>query len=248
VHPLLKEEITSVELPRLQTAVYGASYHGKEVREKIYVNKYAGARQKYEILLLHGGDEKHIPLQKTELLDLGYDYIALGHIHEPGVIVPGKAEYCGALEPIDKNDTGAHGYIYGEMTEKRCITKFVPFAEREYRHLDITVTRETTAYALREMLQKNICEQGIEHIYKITLQGFKDTEVCYDTEMLDVYGNILEIEDDTRPAYDMEKLKQNNRDNILGSLIESFWEYPKDSIEYQALCEGIQALLETRRN
>lgn len=67
------------------------------------------------ILLAHGGDEKHIPFRKNELLKLGYDYIALGHIHLPAELAKDRMYYAGSLEPTDKNDTGKHGYIKGEI-------------------------------------------------------------------------------------------------------------------------------------
>ncbi len=45
----------------------------------------------------------------------------------------------------------------------------------------------------------------------------------------------------------LKKLKNENKGNILGQYIESLSGYPADSLEYQALCEGVQALMETRR-
>ena len=44
-----------------------------------------------------------------------------------------------------------------------------------------------------------------------------------------------------------KQLKNENKGNILGQYIESLSGYPADSLEYQALCEGVQALMETRR-
>ena len=41
----------------------------------------------------------------------GFSYLALGHIHKPHALLRGKAVYAGALEPIDRNDTGKHGYV-----------------------------------------------------------------------------------------------------------------------------------------
>ena len=35
-------------------------------------------RQKYEILLAHGGDDKHIPFNRGAQEKSGFDYIALG--------------------------------------------------------------------------------------------------------------------------------------------------------------------------
>lgn len=85
------------------------SYDTKQITEECYCDAFAQRRQPYEILLAHGGDDSHIPIKKENLLGLGYDYIAMGHIHKPQIICPDKIAYAGALEPIDKNDTGAHG-------------------------------------------------------------------------------------------------------------------------------------------
>lgn len=248
VHVLTDSEVSYVELKNIKTAVYGASYHSREIYEKPYEKQYANRLQKYEILMVHGGDEKHTPIRKEELLELGYDYIALGHIHKYQEILPGKIAYSGALEPVDTNDVGPHGYIWGEMTNKGCQTKFIPFASREYIQIDLEVTSQMTAYELKELMGKSVKEKGIHNIFKVRLKGFKDPEMHYDKEMLDVYGNITSIEDDTRPAYNMEKIYLLNKDNILGGLIEELGSTAENSIEYMALCEGVRALMETRKN
>jgi DNA repair exonuclease SbcCD nuclease subunit len=248
VHVILSEEISCVELPDIQTAVYGCSYHGREISGKPYAGAVAQKRQKHEILLLHGGDENHMPLRKEEILNLGYDYTALGHIHRPQEIVAGKMAFSGALEPTDKNDIGPHGFIMGEMTAKGCRYEFVVSAVREYKHVQVEVSKGMTGYALREKVRMIIEEMGTEHIYKIMLEGFKDPDVYFDLNALDVYGNAVEITDNTKPSYNMKKLLQQNKDNILGSLISEWGECPQDSAEYRALCEGVHALMETRRD
>lgn len=248
VHVLLDDEITYVELPGCKTAVYGASYHSREIKNKPYEKHYAKRLQKYEILMVHGGDEKHTPIKKEELLELGYDYVALGHIHKYMEILPGKIAYCGAMEPTDMNDVGLHGYIRGEISNKGCHTQFVHAASRENIHMDIEVNKRMTGYELRELIKSEIDENGSHNIYKIRLIGYKDPDICFDMESLDVYGNITEIEDHTKPAYNMDKIYQQNKDNILGGLIEKFNHSDEDSVEYMALCEGVRALMETRKN
>ena len=59
--------------------------------------------------MAHGGDEKHIPIHWETLARAGFDYVALGHIHKPWLSADGRMAYCGALEPVDKNDEGPHG-------------------------------------------------------------------------------------------------------------------------------------------
>lgn len=247
VHMILDREITCVEFPAYSLAVYGMSYDAKQITEECYRDAVAQRRQPYEILLAHGGDDSHIPVKKENLLGLGYDYIAMGHIHKPQVICPDKIAYAGALEPIDKNDTGAHGYIYGEITTKGCRIKFVPFACRSYIHQKIEVNPSMTEHELKETVAKVIDEKGKENIYKIILDGLRDPDISYDADTLDPYGNVIEVTDQTRPAYRFDRLKETNKGNILGVFITEMEQYPQDSLEYQALCEGVRALMETRR-
>ena len=90
-------------------------------------------------------------------------------------------------------------------------------------------------------------ERGIHHMYKIILKGFRSPDLSLDYNAMDVYGNVIEIVDQTKPAYDFKKLLRLNRDNLIGQFIQSFSGEEESSIEYEALCEGISALMETKR-
>lgn len=247
VHFLGSASVEAVELPALETAVYGCSYHERQIRQPLYDSAPAAGRQRREILLAHGGDADHIPVSREALAGLGYDYVALGHIHMPQVVIPGLAAYAGALEPTDRNDTGHHGYIQGEITEDGCRFSFVPFASREYIHCEVEVDRRTTGAGLADLIWKKIEENGIQNMYKFLLKGYRDPDTLFDLDALDRRGNIIDIVDETKPAWDLEKLYRNNKNNLIGRYIESFSGAEKDSVEYRALFEGISALMETRR-
>ncbi len=246
VHMILGSQISCVEIPELSLAVYGLSYHSREITESLYDQAAPKKRQRYEILLGHGGDEKHIPIKKDKLNAQGYDYAALGHIHKPWCENGSRIAYSGALEPIDKNDTGAHGYILGEIMDNRCHLQFIPYAAREYMHLEVTADKNMTGHALKAQIKREIENRGIQNIYKIVIKGFRDPDILFDLTDMDAYGNIIELTDDTKPAYDFAKLLSQNKDDLLGRYIESLIDYDEDSIEYLALCEGVQALMETR--
>lgn len=242
VYPLFGENTEYVEFEEFNLAVYGFSYYAKEIREDKYSFKAPGYRE-IEVLLAHGGDEKHIPIRKEALARSGFNYIALGHIHKPQILLENRAAYAGALEPVDKNDIGEHGYIKGEITKKGTKIEFIPFASREYIHLKLSVNERMTNGSLKELVKHQIEEKGIQNIYKIILTGERDVDVQFDTENLDFYGNILEVIDETWPAYDYEKLYQENKDNLVGYFIESIGKCDKDTVEFLALQEGIHALL-----
>lgn len=247
VHMLTGEKTEILELPEIRTAVYGCSYHEKQVREPLYENVFPEKRQKFEILLAHGGDGDHIPIDKGNLRKLGYDYVALGHIHKPQILIPGMAAYAGALEPTDVNDAGPHGYIEGEINGKGTKFSFVPFAGRTYIHKEIQVDQKMTGAVLRDRIRKIIEKEGVQNIYKFLLKGYRDPDILFDLDSMDPMGNVIQITDETRPFYDLAKLYRNNQNNLIGKYIESFSKAGKDTVEYEALCQGIRALMETRR-
>lgn len=247
VHMILQSELTCVELPGIDTAVYGLSYERKEITEARYNVDPRSTSCTHKILLAHGGDEKHIPFKKVLLLEKGYDYIALGHIHKPQEVVGERMAYAGTLEPVDKIDTGVHGYRKGIIIDHRCKSEFVPFAKREYVSLNVQVNKEMTGFAIRNRISELMEERGIQHMYRIVLTGYRAPELNLDYRAMDRYGNIIDILDHTRPAYDFEKLKRLNKDNLIGHYIQSFSGEEETSIEYEALCEGINALMETKR-
>ena len=74
VHFLGSEKIEAVEFPAFETAVYGCSYHEKQIPTPLYDSAAAAGRQKTEILLAHGGDAAHIPISREKLSGLGYAY------------------------------------------------------------------------------------------------------------------------------------------------------------------------------
>ena len=150
-------------------------------------------------------------IKKEILNNLGYEYVALGHIHKPQTLVENRMVYAGALEPIDKNDVGPHGYVKGEITDEGVIAAFVPKAKREYIHLDILVDENMTNGALKDQIRSCIQKYGLEHIYKFRLQGFRDTDIQFELESTRSFGNIIEMTDETKPAYDFDKLLKKNQ-------------------------------------
>ena len=251
VFPLLEETPEYIEFPELETAVYGLSYHHREITEPLYDDLEPLGKQPFEILLGHGGDERHIPIDRRMLERSGFAYVAMGHIHKPQALVKNRIIYAGALEPVDKNDTGLHGYVQGEITEKGVRTRWIPCARRSYIHLELTVDETDTQRSVRNRIGQEINNYGNDNIYKIELNGCRDADISFDTDYLlqqaAESGNVLEVLDGSVPAYDFERLYRENRDNLLGKYIDRFRGCNEESEEYQALCEGVEVLLACRR-
>ena len=78
--------------------------------------------------------------------------------------IPGKAYYSGSPEAVSRESTGAHGYIYGEMSDGVVSTKFVPAAVREYKRIDYPVDNDTRDGALTEAILGILELEGRDNI------------------------------------------------------------------------------------
>lgn len=54
--------MSCVYIEELQTFVYGMSYEHQEIKEPLYDSWQPEQEQGFHVLLAHGGDEKHIPM------------------------------------------------------------------------------------------------------------------------------------------------------------------------------------------
>ncbi len=246
VAALWNKDLTRSYSENCDAWIYGFSYHSQEIGEARYAGIYPGRESGYHILLAHGGDETHIPINLGKLERAGFDYVALGHIHKPWLSKSGRIGYCGALEPLDRNDVGGHGYICGELQGDRVITEFVPFATRSYLHRKIKVDERTTQFSLEKEIREEINRLGKQNLYVFQLEGCHGMGESYDEKRLKNLGNILEIKDASYLDYDVEALQREYEGNLLGDFIDKF-KNSNNELEKKALHYGVEALLTTRR-
>ncbi|MDC7290580.1 DNA repair exonuclease [Blautia schinkii] len=242
-----EESLSCVKDEKLEVYVYGLSYHHQEITRPLYDGAAPGEGEGLHILLAHGGDVKHSPIDIHGLAAAGFDYLALGHIHKPQVLLQDLAAYPGALEPIDRNDLGPHGYIEGWLEKGRIKTKFVPFACRSYEQILLILREDSTQYSVQEMLKMDIARKGVRNIYRVILQGFRSPELLLIPEKLKELGYVTEVLDESRPSYDLEELGKRYSGTLIGDYIAYFQAKDRSVVEEKALYYGLQALLETSR-
>ena len=247
---LLSPEPECVEVPEKKTAVYGCSYDKKEILENRLDGLKPNGKMKYHLLLAHGGDARHMPWNPGRMAQAGFDYIACGHIHKPGILIPDKMAYAGALEPTDETQMGPHGYIRGTVDEHGTRICFVPSAGYEYEDLELNVTEDLTQYALETKLKQELAlreDEKIRKILRLKLTGHRAAEMEFSPKRLMDCGRIISVEDETRPAYDLEQLKKTYGASLISAYIEVF-ETKTDTQSQKALDYGLEALLAARRN
>ncbi|MCR5704040.1 MAG: metallophosphoesterase [Eubacterium sp.] len=238
-------DIQKVELPDLNLCIYGLSYYENEITDPLYDHIIVDEPEKINVLVAHGGDEKHIPMNRKKMAMSGFDYVAMGHIHIPDIDEKNKMAYCGTLEPIDCGDIGERGYISGVLEKERLDLEFVPFAKRNYMELKFSIHPKMTSMELRHRLRDLIEEQGADNMYRIQIEGYRDPDFDVFLSGIEEIGNIVSIEDLSVPDFDFQELYEGNKDNILGMFIKKHLDAePLEAMEQKVLYYGTKALLD----
>ncbi|MDO1605636.1 DNA repair exonuclease [Lactobacillus sp. YT155] len=149
-HDYLVEESTFIEFPEnvhvfgenvstvdLQTkagekvAVSGFSYKQQHVF-KDYVTDFPSkiSDQDYHIGMYHGMpgtlSKDYAPFDIQEMITKGYDYWALGHIHDAGIINQNPPiVYSGDIQGLNRTETGEKGFYLVEMKDGKTTQEFI---------------------------------------------------------------------------------------------------------------------------
>ncbi|WP_236355077.1 metallophosphoesterase family protein [Konateibacter massiliensis] len=245
VHFLASPTGESIYFEELNTEVYGLSYDHYEIKENRCNDIVIRDKSRINILLAHGGDEKHIPFSKAELSAKGFDYVALGHIHVPQVLIPGKIAYAGSLEPVDMGDEGVHGFFLADLSKEGCELKFIKCAKREYRTLEIECDSSFTNRKLLNVIQEDMEKTNAPaDFWKLVLTGFRDEDISFDKEDIYALNRVVSVVDDTKPDYDFDKLAQEYEKNIIGRYIQNIRSDDMTDTKRRALYFGVKALLD----
>lgn len=100
----------SVWLSDLNTEVYGLSYEAPEISDARYDKLKPQHPERINVLLGHGDircEDTSIPIHREAVDALGYDYVALGHLHTR-IEISNRIAY-----------TGNKGYIRGEIAKEQ---------------------------------------------------------------------------------------------------------------------------------
>lgn len=246
---IMDEDLTTAAFDDLNLEVHGFSYHTSEITEARLSGIQAPVTPKIHVLLAHGGDPGHLPLDKKALAESGYSYVALGHIHKPELSPDKTYAYPGSLEPLDKTETGQHGMIVGEISpssHRVTSLEFVPLCQAQYIPLVVHVTMATTNAELTASITEEIQKRGCEHIYRFRIRGRRDPDITFDLESLEHRMQVIEIVDESEPQYDFSQLFAEHPSDMIGFYIRALQKEEMSQVEKKALYYGIDALLCTK--
>jgi DNA repair exonuclease SbcCD nuclease subunit len=155
----------TVKLDSLRVAIHGQGFGSQAVPENLAANYPAAIPGYFNLGLLHtslDGREHHDPYAPCGLDDLrakGYDYWALGHIHQREVLCERPfIAFSGNLQGRNVRETGAKGCLLVTVDDKELRAEFRPLDVVRWERLvcDVSTIRSAAAAAdrVRELLVK----------------------------------------------------------------------------------------------
>lgn len=172
--------------------------------------------EKINIFVVHGTLDAILtylkdynPINSSELKEIGFDYVALGHIHKNNFIENGKIIYPGSTISLGFDELGKHGMVVGEITKNENNLQFIELDETEFVEKELDCTEINSVEELVEKMNQIKIEEN--KLYKIVLTGKRNFEInIYDLYKYELNEKIIKIKNNTKPNYDIEKISKEN--------------------------------------
>ena len=207
---------------------------------------------KLNILIAHcdlnGSKDKegmsYNPILESKLNSIGFDYIAIGHVHKNNLENSNRIYYPGSTISLGFDELGEHGMIVGEISKDSFNMEFIRLDEREFKEIDFNVDN---LYSKEDLMESIInLKLDDKNIYKINLIGKRNFDIN-PREILRVVNsnNILKIKNSTNLNYNIEELAMQK--NLKGLFVKEVLETYKNGLcteeEYQKAIEiGLDAM------
>lgn len=174
--------------------------------------------EKPNILIIHGNidgstieDMQYNSMSKKMLQEKGFDYVALGHIHKKDYNTEEnqKIVYPGSTISLGFDELGEHGMIVGDLEKNKLETQFIKLDDKQFTKRELNVDN---IYSKEELIEKiNELEIEENNYVEIILIGNRNFEINkYDLIKYILNNNIIKIKDNTKIAYNLEKLENEN--------------------------------------
>lgn len=208
-------------------------------------------QEKLNLCLLHCdllSASQYLPIEEKTMKNAGFDFCFLGHIHQNRSYQWGAA-YASSLEPLDFSQSGLHGYYKGRITKKGITLSFVNSAKSHFYTKEIPVCADMDSNAIKQaVLDAFPPAMRAEGAFcRAVIKGSRDARIDLHDVFMDICDafSYLETVDQTVEDLDIETLRSQNQENIIGQFIAAL-DQRDDDIARLALKEGLEVLLESR--
>ena len=193
--------LESVAVPELNCRIYGAGYNSMDCGPLLEGFRAEGA-EKYKIAVLHGdpltGGSPYCAITAGQVRDSGLHYLALGHIHKPGMFRAGGTLCAWPGCPMGRgwDEAGQKGICLVTAGEETKV-QFLPLDVPRFYDLEADVT-EGVETALDNLLPASESRD----LYRITLTGQAEVDVAAVHRKYSHLPNLL-LRDRTEPLEDL---------------------------------------------
>ena len=230
---IFTENVEKVKIDDI--CIYGYGFNNYEMNSNQLKDINVDNKNKINILITHGtiinGNELsgiYNPISKNELISKGFDYVALGHIHKRDEFYPGS------LISMGFDELGEHGFIYGEIINKKINTKFIKADQRELKEIDFDVTN---IYSEDELIEEINSINTENNLYKINLIGERNFIINLDIKL--IQKNIIKIKNNTKLKIEIKENNNTLKGIIIKKLNEKIKNNEINKKEYDEIIELI---------
>ncbi len=217
---IFNQDITIYEFDDVD--IYGYGFNDFYLKDSQIENIGIKDKNKINILITHGDlnaspitEMQYNPLNENKLKKIGFDYVALGHIHKK--MINENIVYPGSCLALGFDEIGEHGMMEVELEKNKLDIKFIKLDETEFVQKNIDISNIYTEEELIEKINNEKIEEN--KLYKIILIGNKNIEINKN-KILKILNkkNILKIKDETKIRLDVENISEQN--NLKGYFIK----------------------------
>lgn len=234
--------VDCVHFPKYNLDIYGVCQYSRKNERNDLDGAYPHDLSRVSILLAYGGGVNASPFAPEDFCDTKFAYVGLGFRHNYQVYEKGHLYYAGSLTPMEKEETGEHGYIFGYVDKSLTSVKFVPLKGRKYERISVPVAVGETRDEVQDKIIA-ICRENKNYIYTVCLDREQGANTNYNFDTLRKKYRILEIQGEKAACIDPEELRQCNEDNVLGKHI-AFLQASEEDYAGQATRRYVDAMIE----
>ena len=198
--------------------IYGFGFDDFYCENSNVENIILDDKNKINILITHGSinasDKMQLqynPINKNKLKSVGFDYVALGHIHKLDYNTEEnqKIIYPGSTISMGFDELGKHGFIVGNIEKEKLEIAFIPADNREFKEIEFDISEINDEEELIEKL--NNIQLNTNDLYKIILIGKRNFEININNLYKFINNeNIIKIKNKTKLNYNLEEMANEN--------------------------------------
>lgn len=224
--------------------IYGVAFDDFYCEKTDIENIILENKNKINILIAHGAlnasdklQLQYNPINKNKLKNIGFDYVALGHIHKLDYNTEENQNivYPGSTISMGFDELGKHGFIVGNIEKNNLEIAFIPVDNREFKEIECDITNINDEEEFVEII--NNLNLDNKNLYKINLTGNRNFEL----NVNNIYkfiekDNIIKIKNKSKLNYNIEKLA--NETTLKGIFVNEIIDelnknnYTKEELDY----------------